>query len=144
MFMNKIKFHALFLMTWIIFLGSIPLHGQFVTIARKIKSMHTEKTDIATVLIDAKPQKVYKAIIDTLTTDTRVKIKTRDNSIRQVEFNNGRYDVSMRVDSLAAVLTQITVAVENSGESQKPATNPSVEAILKVCQKAGITCTVEQ
>jgi hypothetical protein len=49
----------------------------------------------------------------------------------------------MQVDSLATALAQITVASANSGESQKALTGPVVDAILKVCEKVGIKCTLE-
>ena len=127
-----------------VFLFSAPVHSQFVTLARKIKSMKTSKADIATVILEARTFQVYRAIIDTLTANKKFEISSRDNARRFVEFSNSTYKVSMQVDSLENRLTQITVSSMHSDNSQKPATDVAVQAIIRVCQMAGIKCTAEK
>ena len=106
--------------------------------------MHTSKSDIATVILDAKTYRVYAIIIDTLTTNKKFEISSRDNAKRFVEFTNQTYKVSMQVDSLEKSLTQITVVSMHSDNSQKQATDIAVKAILRICQLVGIKCTVDK
>jgi hypothetical protein len=132
------------IMTGFVFLISIPVHAQFVTLARKIKSMHTSQTDVATVMIDAKTFVVYKAVIDTLTSNPKFAVTGRDNIKRQVEFTKGPYKVTMQVDSLANELCQITVSAAHADNTQKQATDMAVEAIEGICHKLGKTCTHDE
>ncbi|HTX89535.1 MAG TPA: hypothetical protein VMC08_11135 [Bacteroidales bacterium] len=131
---------------WVIFLlmlGGGSADAQFVALARKIKSMHSSDVDVATVMLDANPSKVYKAVLDTLGTDPKCKITSRDPIKRMVEFYHGQQKVSMQVDSLATGFSQITVASAHVEDAPRQATDLATETILKVCRKAGIPCTVE-
>jgi hypothetical protein len=142
--MKTCKQYSLFLMTGFIFLASLPVHAQFVTLARKIKSMHTSQTDVATVMIDAKTFRVYQAVIDTLTSNPKFEVTSRDNAKRLVEFTRGTYKITMQVDSLANELCQITVSAAHSANAQKQATDIAVDAIMGVGQKVGIKCTLDR
>lgn len=126
------------------FLIAIPVHAQFVTIARKIKSMRTSQADVASVILEAKTFRVYKAVIDTLAIDPKVKITTRNDAKRFVEFNNATASISLQVDSLEAGLSQITVSAVHSANAPKQPTDMAVEAIVTVCHKAGIKCTLDK
>ena len=79
------------------FLIAIPVHAQFVTIARKIKSMRTSQADVASVILEAKTFRVYKA-----------------------------------------------VSAVHSANAPKQPTDMAVEAIVTVCHKAGIKCTLDK
>jgi hypothetical protein len=120
---------------------STPATAQFVTIARKVKSMHTPKTDVATVLIEAKTYRVYQAVIDTLTAHKKFKILSKDNSLRKVEFSNGIYTVNMQIDSLANGFSQITVVSDHTDNAQQPQANIAVNAVIAICEKLGVKCT---
>ncbi|MEI6842833.1 MAG: hypothetical protein WCK53_16310 [Methanomicrobiales archaeon] len=124
------------------FLLSTPVHSQFVTIARKIKSMHTSQADIATVILDAGTFKVYRAMMDTLTSNKKYAISNRDNTKRFVEFTVQTHKVSMQVDSLDKGLSQITVASVHSDNAAKQSTDIAVDAIVRVCHSIGIKCTL--
>jgi hypothetical protein len=142
--MTKRKPFSFFLVIGFVVLFSIPGQSQFVTIARKIKSMRTSKADIATVMIEAKTYRVYQTIIDTLKNNKKFEITGRDNAKRFVEFTNQSYKISMQVDSLEKALTQITVASQHADNATKQATDVAVSAIIRVCQAVGIKCTTEQ
>jgi hypothetical protein len=142
--MKTYKLQSIFLLIGFVFLVSVPVHGQFITIARKVKSMLTSQTDVATVLIDARTFKVYKAVIDTVTSDPAFTITKRDNAKRFVEFTHENYTVSMQVDSLAVGLSQITVSAAHSDNTQKQVTDVAVDAIFRVCKKVGIKCTIDK
>lgn len=135
---------TLLLLTGLIVLITAPADAQWVTIARKVKSMRTGTTDIAHVIIDAGTTNVYRAVIDTLTSNPKVDITLRDDKKRQVQFNNELYIVAIQVDSLGTKLSQITVAAASSGIVSQPKTDIAVKTIFGVCKKAGIKCELEE
>ena len=135
---------SILLLTGLIVLISAPADAQWVTIARKVKSMRTGTTDIAHVIIDAGTTNVYRAVIDTLTSNPKVDITLRDDKKRQVQFNNELYIVAIQVDSLGTKLSQITVAAVSSGIVSQPKTDVAVRTIFGVCNKAGIKCELEE
>lgn len=137
------KFYLLLIIGFA-FLFAAPVQAQFITIARKIKSMRTSDADVATVLLDASTSRVYQTIIDTLTTGKKFKITSRDNAKRYVEFSIQTGKVSMQVDSLENKLTQITVASVHSDDSQKKNTDLAVDAILRISRMVGVKCTLEK
>jgi hypothetical protein len=138
------KLYSLIMLIGLIFLISLPVDAQWVTIARKIKTMRTGDTDIANVIIDSGTLNVYRAVIDTLTSNPRIKMVLRDDTKRQVRFTNELYTVSMQVDSLATGLSQITVAAVSSANPSQKTTNVAVNAIFGVCHKVGIKCILEE
>ena len=141
--MNKYSFVFILLLTGVIISVSVPVQAQFITIARKIKTMRTSQSDIATVIIDARTFRVYQSVIDTLNSNPKFNIIRRNSADNSVEFSIKTYTVTMKVDSLAADLSQITVSAAPP-DSEKQATNMAVEAIMGVCHKAGIKCTIDQ
>jgi hypothetical protein len=142
--MNKTTLLCLCLLTTGIIYNSTPVQAQFVTIARKIKTMRTGQSDIATVIVDARTFRVYQAVIDTLQSNPKFQITHRNNADKSVEFKIKTYTITMKVDSLANSLAQITVSSAPPGDSEKQATNMAIEAITGVCHKAGIKCTLDQ
>lgn len=142
--MKMSKLYTPFLLIGLIVLISSPVDAQWVTIARKVKTMVTGNSNIATVIIDAGTSNVYRAMIDTLTSNPKFKITQRDNAKRQVQFTKDIYNVSMQVDSLAIGLSQIMVVAESSGIPKQNKTDVAVNAILSVCDKIGIKCELEK
>jgi hypothetical protein len=142
--MTTCKRYSFLLITGLVLLISLPVQSQFITIGRKIKSMRTSTTDVATVIIDAGTFRVYQAVIDTLTSDPKIEVTRRDNSERFVEFKHGTNTVSMKVDSLANGISQITVSAAHSTNAPKQTTDMAVDAIIRVCDKVGIKCTPDK
>jgi hypothetical protein len=106
--------------------------------------MRTSQSDIATVIIDAKTFRVYKAVLDTLTSDPKFAINSRDDTKHFVEFTVGTNKVSMQIDSLSVDLSQITVAANHAENAPKQAKDLAVEAIVRVCSKVGVKCTLDK
>lgn len=137
--MRKLKITGALLLLG--FMLSVPqiLPAQFITIARKIKSMKTDNKNVATVIIEAKASAVYRAMLDTLSSDKRFKIIRSDSLKRYVEFAKETNTFSMQADSLDNRQCQIMVLAVKSGENtSKNPTDPAVGAILAVCRKLGI------
>ena len=142
--MNRSSLFVLLILAGIIISLPATVHSQFVTIARKIKTMHTGQADIATVIIDAKTFRVYQAVIDTLKSNPKYQITSRKNAENSVEFKVKTFTVTLKVDSLANGLSQITVSASPPGDPAKQATGTAVETIMGVCHKAGIQCTLDK
>lgn len=117
--------------------------AQFITLARKIKSKHSQGAEVSVVVLDAKTYKVYRAMIDTVSSAPKLKITARDDSKRAVAFTTGTSHVKMKVDSLETVLCQITVSATDSVQPSAKTMELTVNAIQGVCKKLGIKCTVE-
>jgi hypothetical protein len=120
------------------------LSAQFITIARKIKTIQNENKEGAKVILDAGASAVYRAIIDTLNSVSNIEISKKDNVKKLVEFSTGENAISMQVDSLATGLSQITVLAVQTGNSSRKPTEAAVNAILAVCHKIGINCTLQE
>lgn len=131
------------MLTGLITLLPVLLPAQFVTIARKIKSMRSGGNEVATVILDAGAGPVFKALNDTLFHVREVTITRRDPKNRRVEFNKDGNSVSMQVDSLDRDLSQITVLASGTAADGKPVTDLAVQAILGVCKKVGKSCSVK-
>jgi hypothetical protein len=141
--MKKSGIYFTIILSGLILCLVIPLPAQFITIARKIKNMKSDKSDVATVILDAGASAVFKAIMDTVTSQPKCRIVQRDNSRKLVEFTNGTNSFTMQVDSLAIGLSQITVMAVPSGDTQQKPADAAVKAILSVCHKVGLQCTVK-
>ena len=142
--MKTTKFLLAGFVTCMMVAFTLPGQAQWVTLARKIRGMHTSQTDVATVILDARTYKVYQAVIDTLSSGKEIKILKREPDTRFVEYSNAMTTISMKVDSLNNGLTQITVAAPHAEDQPKKATDHAVQAIILVCQKMGIQCDIEQ
>jgi hypothetical protein len=117
------------------------ISAQFLTIARKIKSMKSDGKDVSTVILDAGAAKVYTALIDTLESQPKFRITAKDDIKKHVEFEGGGSSLSMQVDSLDVRLSQITVLAVASGDAPPASTDAAASAILGVCRKVGLYCT---
>lgn len=124
--------------------ATLPARSQFVTIARKIKSKHTQTTEVSTVTLDARPFMVYRAVMDTVASSSALKLVGRNDQKRQIDFMAGTGQVKIEVDSLGPTLSQITVSASDPVQPSAKTTETSVNAILAVCHKLGIHCTVEE
>ena len=116
--------------------------AQWVAVARSVKRMRTKDLDVATVMLEAKPERVYQTVIGAATGDTKFKIINRDDAIRLVEFTNGSRNVAIQVDAVAEGLTQLTIGATSPKPRQKSTTDLVLEQVLKVCQQMGVSCSV--
>jgi len=94
--------------------------------------------------LDAQSYKVYRAVTDTVTSNPRLKIISRDDHKRVICFRSGTSKVKMEVDSLGEVTSKITVSVTDSVQPPAKTTEVAVKTIQGVCKKLNIKCTVEE
>jgi hypothetical protein len=134
---------SILLFGWMIGLAS-PASGQFVALARKIKSGMTEKSNVATVTIDARASKVFTAVIDTVTSKPGFTITKKDSVRRLVEFSHDMISVALKIDSLDRAVSRITVTASESGKPSQKSADEAVNSILAVGHKLKIQCSVEK
>jgi hypothetical protein len=123
---------------------NLPAQSQFVALARKIKSKSSEGSQISSVVLDAKPGRVYKAMIDTLDASPRFKVMSRDDTKRIVMAASGSSNLNFKVDSLDVVYSKISVAARDEEQDPQQVQQKAVNAILAICHKLGIKCSVEK
>ena len=116
--------------------------AQWVAVARSVKRMRTNDLDVATVMLEAKPERVYQTVIGAATGDTKLKIINRDDAVRLVEFTNGSRNVAIQVDAVAEGLTQLTIGATSPKPRQQSTTDLVLEQVLMVCQQMGVSCSV--
>ncbi|MCX6280448.1 MAG: hypothetical protein NTU51_00615 [Bacteroidetes bacterium] len=141
--MKTQRFYIHSILTILLAFSFITAGAQFIALARKIKSSHTQNAAISVVVLDAKTSKVYRAMTDTVTTAPKIKMTGRDDAKKAVSFTTGTAQVKMKVDSLDRALCQITVSATDSVQPSTKTMELTVNAIQGVCKKLGIKCSVE-
>ncbi len=140
--MNPLGLRSVAVTIAMVLVASQIAPAQWVAVARSVKRMRTGDLDIATVMLEAKPERVYQTVIGTATGDTKLKILNRDDSIRLVELTNGSRNVAIQVDAVAEGLTQLTIGATSPKRKQKSTTDLVLEQVLKVCQQMAVNCSV--
>jgi hypothetical protein len=126
--------------------------AQWVLLGRKaigVVSRLTTKTqdgvdsDVASVLIEARAEKVYDAAVKILKEKQNLKITYNDDKARSVEFTDGKIIVGMKAIPMAETVTHLLIS--SSGPSQG-STKASVvlEAVFRVCKETGVKCVLSE
>jgi hypothetical protein len=127
--------------------------AQWVMVARaaanRVQRMEQQKTqnnggyDVATVILEAAPDKVYeKALSGLMAHASEVTITSADQQKQKITFTNGQQSASLQVTSLGPKVSQLVIA-SNGVESGQSGTSIVVQGVLKVCKEMNVTCTVE-
>jgi len=128
--------------------------AQWVFVARKalgavnrLTSQGYEKQgqgfDVATVLLEANADKVYSTAVDLLKANPSVTINYRQDAGRQIEFTDGKLLVGLKVTRFEDHLSQLLIS--STGTSGKPGgTSFVVEKVFQVCEKMGVSCTLDK
>ena len=95
--------------------------------------------DVATVIVEVPPAKVYDTVKSLLAKNTEVKVTKTDDVRRSVEFTDGRQIGGIQVNTMGDNLAQLLVSTAHPGIPAS-ATSTIVERILNVCKELGVTC----
>jgi hypothetical protein len=99
--------------------------------------------DIATVVLDADPSKVYDKTIELLKTHPEVKITKDDKQTGTIEIQKGKQVAGFQIYALGDKVTQMIVASGADNNPQEPdQTSMVVESIIRVCAQFNVKCTV--
>ena len=142
------RFVALFL-TVFLFLSGVA-DAQMVFLGRKalgkvrqftgeMKGSQQPGYDVATVLLEARADKVYSTAVQMLQVNKDWTITQKDDKSRSVEFSDGKRTAGMQVSSLDDNLSQLLiVSTVTSGKTDT--TSLVLNGVLRVCKEMGVHC----
>lgn len=137
---------ALFLLA-----GAPTLEAQWVMVAHaasnRIQRM-TQKSgsggyDVATVILQAAPARVYDRAVKTLKAHPEITITKDDSEKGKIQFRKGNQVAGLQISPLGDKLTQLVIASSIADTTQPSATPLVVEAVLRVCKEVNVECTVQ-
>ena len=144
------RWSAAFVVALFLFLTT-SVQAQWVLAARAARNEINRMTqrsatggyDVATVVIDADPSKVYDKTIELLKTHPEVKITKEDKQTGTIEIQKGKQVSGFQILALGDKVTEMIVA-SGVGKSKEPdQTSMVVESIIHVCAEFNIKCTVQ-
>ena len=95
--------------------------------------------DVATVIVEVEPDKVFAAVLRRLSANPEVKVTHTDAAKRSVEFSDGKQIGGIQVSALGDKLSQLLVSTAHPGVPGA-VTSKLVDRILAVCKELGVTC----
>lgn len=140
---------VVFSLTVSFFLSGIA-NAQAIFLGRKalgkIRELAGEMTDnqqpgyhAATVLLEAKAEKVYSVAVSVLESNKDWRVTRKDEKSRTIEFSDGRLSAGMQINHLEDNLCQILVASTKS-TGKTDATSLVLNGIFRVCKEMGVHC----
>jgi len=121
-----------------VFLGRKAL-GKVHQLTSDMKGSQQPGYDVATVLLEARAEKVYSTAVMMLQAHKEWKITQKDDKSRTVEFSDGRLTAGMQVSPLEENLTQLIVASTGTPGKTDP-TSLVVNGVLRVCKEMAVHC----
>ena len=144
----RMKLVALFLSAFL-FLSGVA-DAQTVFLARKalgkvrqltseMKGSQQPGYDIATVLLEARANKVYSTAVNMLQARKDLRITQKEDKSRSLEFTDGTRVAGIQVSSLDEHLSQLLiVSVVTSPKTDT--TSFVLNGVLRVCKEMGVHC----
>ena len=128
--------------------------AQWVMVARaaagRIQHLQQQRSgqnggyDVATVILDAKADKVYQTAISAIQAHSpEVTLTETDAKKMLIKFTNGSQTASLQATSLGPTVTQLVIA-STAPENGQSGTSIVVQGVMKVCKDMKVTCTLEQ
>jgi len=124
--------------------------AQWVFVARKvigrIDSMQQKPSqdaptyDVATVILEAPAENVYRKVIETARSNPENKLMNQDDAHRSLDVVRSGYTVGIHVVELQDKLSQLLIATALKPGQAQSATPFAVERVLAVCASLHVTC----
>lgn len=95
--------------------------------------------DVATVIVEVAPDKVFNTVQQMLGKNTQVKVTRSDAAKRSVEFTDGRQIGGIQVNTMGDNLSQLLISTAHPGIATST-TSTIVERVLGVCKELGVQC----
>jgi len=99
--------------------------------------------DVATVVLEADPSKVYDKTIELLKTHPEVKIIREDKETGIIEIQKGTKVAGFQINKLGDKVTQMVVASGVGKTNEPDETSMVVGSIMRVCAEFNVKCTVQ-
>ena len=140
---------ATFVVTLFLLLAT-SAQAQWVLAARAAKNQINRMTqrsenggyDVATVVIDAEPGKVYDKTIELLKTHSDLRITSQNKQTGTIQFEKGTKVAGFQIYALSDKITQMVVASAAGKSKDSDDTSMVVESIMHVCTVFNVKCTV--
>jgi len=121
-----------------VFLGRKAL-GKVRQLTGEMKGSQQPGYDVATVLLEARADKVYSTAVNVLQANKDWTITQKDDKSRSVEFSDGKRTAGMQVSSLDDDLSQLLiVSTVTSGKTDT--TSLVLNSVLRVCKEMNVHC----
>ena len=121
-----------------VFLGRKAL-GKVRQLTGEMKGSQQPGYDVATVLLEARADKIYSTAVNVLQANKDWTITQKDDKSRSVEFSDGKRTAGMQVSSLDDNLSQLLiVSTVTSGKTDT--TSLVLKGVLRVCREMGVHC----
>jgi hypothetical protein len=124
--------------------------AQWVMVARAVsgrvqqmshKPVNGAGYDVATVVLEAKADKVYSTALSSLKTHPGITVTKTNDQQRKIEFTNGQQYASLQATPLGDKITQLVIA-STLTSSEPSATSLVVQGVMKVCGELKVECKV--
>jgi len=121
-----------------VFLGRKAL-GKVRQLTGEMKGSQQPGYDVATVLLEARADKVYSTAVQMLQANKDWTITQKDDKSRSLEFSDGKRTAGMQVSSLDDNLSQLLiVSTVTSGKTDT--TSLVLNSVLRVCKEMNVHC----
>ena len=97
--------------------------------------------DVATVLLEARAEKVYSTAVTMLQTHKDWRITRKDDKSRTIEFSDGKLSAGLQINRLEDNLCQLLI-VSTGTPGKTDTTSLVLNAVLRVCKEMGAHCQV--
>ena len=125
-----------------VYLGRKAL-GKVRQLSSEVKNSQQPGYDVASVLLEARAENVYKTAVSMLQSHGEWKITQRDDKTRSIEFTDGKITAGMQVSLLEDHLTQIIV-VSSGAPGKTGPTSLVVNGVLRVCREMNVHCQMAE
>ncbi|MFH0879087.1 MAG: DUF3568 family protein [Lentisphaerota bacterium] len=98
------------------------------------KGSHHES---ATVNLDAKPDKVYAAALETIEASSQARITKKDTDARLIEITQEKQKITLKITELGPNLTQLSVT-STVTKNQPGSTTAVLNRVTEICDKMGV------
>jgi hypothetical protein len=112
----------------------------------KVRQLTSETTsgqqsgyDAATVLLEARADKVYGKAVDLLQASKDYRITRKDDKALTVEFTDGKRIAGIQISPLEDHLCQLLI-VSTGTSATAETTSLVLNAVLRVCKEMGVQC----
>ena len=135
----------------ILLMSASVLEAQWVMAGRAAKNRierMTQKSggggyDVATVILEAAPARVYDKALKTLKAHPEITITKDDSKKGKIQFRKGQQVAGLQISPAGDHLTQLVIA-SSIGETTQPSATPLVlEAVLRICKEVNVACSVQ-
>lgn len=149
--MSRARSWMAWLAALLLILGATSLEAQWVMAARaarnRIQRM-TQKSgsggyDVATVILEAAPDRVYDKALKTLKAHPDITITQDDSKKGKIQFRKSQQLAGFQISQLGDNLTQLVIASSVSPRAQPSTTSLVLDAVLRVCKEVNVQCTVQ-